>query len=322
MERLQIREISRQLAQTQHMSIGDAERFVTEMFSTICEGLKQDKQVIINGFGTFKMSVLKEKEIVTFTPDTEIARLVNAPFENFKTVEITVDLPDEEVSVDNADNVSKEAADATANAVAGDENPSVNQVAIPEEETPDVEEKVDALTEKVDALTEQMEKKRMTRKRWTIVSVVAVLIALIAFGGYSYNQHLKTQEELAEKERIAALKAAEIKHKQDSIDNIKKNVDAIDLTDEQKRLITGEGKKGVPEYPCTMTLERAKQLLPHAGYKIVGTQEVVEVEQGQSLTDIAATYGLQRGEFLIQYHNALESVKEGQKIRIPLLEHK
>ena len=322
MERLQIREISRQLAQTQHMSIGDAERFVTEMFSTICEGLKQDKQVIINGFGTFKMSVLKEKETVTFTPDTEIARLVNAPFENFKTVEITVDLPDEEVSVDNADNVSKEAADATANDVAGDENPSENQVAIPEEETPDVEEKVDALTEKVDALTEQMEKKRMTRKRWTIVSVVAVLIALISFGGYSYNQHLKTQEELAEKERIAALKAAEIKHKQDSIDNIKKNVDAIDLTDEQKRLITGEGKKGVPEYPCTMTLERAKQLLPHAGYKIVGTQEVVEVEQGQSLTDIAATYGLQRGEFLIQYHNALESVKEGQKIRIPLLEHK
>lgn len=322
MERLQIREISRQLAQVQHMSIGDAERFVTEMFSTICEGLKQDKQVIINGFGTFKMSVLKEKETVTFTPDTEIARLVNAPFENFKTVEITVDLPDEEVSVDNADNVSKDAADATANAVAGDENPSENQVAIPEEETQDVEEKVDALTEKVDALTEQMEKKRMTRKRWTIVSVVAVLIALVAFGGYSYNQHLKTQEELAEKERIAALKAAEIKHKQDSIDNIKKNVDAIDLTDEQKRLITGEGKKGVPEYPCTMTLERAKQLLPHAGYKIVGTQEVVEVEQGQSLTDIAATYGLQRGEFLIQYHNALESVKEGQKIRIPLLEHK
>lgn len=322
MERLQIREISRQLAQTQHMSIGDAERFVTEMFSTICEGLKQDKQVIINGFGIFKMSVLKEKETVTFTPDTEIARLVNAPFENFKTVEITVDLHDEEVSVDNADNVSKEAADATANAVAGDENPSENQVAIPEEETPDVEEKVDALTEKVDALTEQMEKKRMTRKSWTIVSVVAVLIALVAFGGYSYNQHLKTQEELAEKERIAALKAAEIKHKQDSIDNIKKNVDAIDLTDEQKRLITGEGKKGVPEYPCTMTLERAKQLLPHAGYKIVGTQEVVEVEQGQSLTDIAATYGLQRGEFLIQYHNALESVKEGQKIRIPLLEHK
>lgn len=322
MERLQIREISRQLAQTQHMSIGDAERFVTEMFSTICEGLKQDKQVIINGFGTFKMSVLKEKETVTFTPDTEIARLVNAPFENFKTVEITVDLPDEEVSVDNADNVSKDAADATANDVAGDENPSENKVAIPEGETPDVEEKVDALTEKVDALTEQMEKKRMTRKRWTIVSVVAVLIALVAFGGYSYNQHLKTQEELAEKERIAASKAAEIKHKQDSIDNIKKNVDAIDLTDEQKRLITGEGKKGVPEYPCTMTLERAKQLLPHAGYKIVGTQEVVEVEQGQSLTDIAATYGLQRGEFLIQYHNALESVKEGQKIRIPLLEHK
>lgn len=330
------------------MSIGDAERFVAELFNTIFEGLKVDKQVIVNGLGTFKKSVVKDKETITFTPDVEIARQINAPFENFKTVEITVDLPDEIAKEDDSEkaedvteeNISEEStSDANAKGTItenkAEEGVSENEsegasenesddaaVSDTDEESPAVEEKVDALTEKVDALAEEMEKKKLTRKRLAIVATVAVFIVLLIVGGNIYNQHRIAQEEAAEKERIAALKAAEIKHKQDSIDNVKKNIAAVDLTDEQKRLITGEGKKGVPEYPCTVTLERAKELLPHAAYNIVGTQVVVEVEEGQSLMDIAAIYGLQRGEFLIQYHNALESVKEGQKIRIPLLEHK
>lgn len=322
------------------MSIGDAERFVAELFNTIFEGLKVDKQVIVNSLGTFKKSVVKDKETITFTPDVEIARQINAPFENFKTVEITVDLPDEIAKEDDSEkaedvteeNISEEStSDANAKGTIteneSEEGVSENEsddavVSDTEEDSPAVEEKVDALTEKVDALAEEMEKKKLTRKRLAIVATVAVFIVLLIVGGNIYNQHRIAQEEAAEKERIAALKAAEIKHKQDSIDNVKKNIAAVDLTDEQKRLITGEGKKGVPEYPCTVTLERAKELLPHAAYNIVGTQVVVEVEEGQSLMDIAAIYGLQRGEFLIQYHNALESVKEGQKIRIPLLEHK
>lgn len=319
MERLQIREISRQLAQTKHMSIGDAERFVTEMFSTIYEGLKQDKQVIVNGLGTFKLQVVKEKEIVTFSPDIEIARLINAPFENFKTVEITVDLPDEDAEVEDSKEIDEDnSADALKEELKQGESAADN----PEQDTPAVEEKVDALTEKVEALTEQMEKKRINKKRLSIVFGVIALLALLTVGGFFYNQHKIAEKEAAEKIRVAAEKEAEIKHRQDSIDNIKKLVGSIDLTDEQKHQITGDGKPDAPEYPCSMPLEQAKKYLDHAGYRIVGTQEVIEVEANQSLSDIAATFGMQRGEFLIQYHNALESVKEGQKIRIPLLELK
>ncbi len=319
MERLQIREISRQLAQTKHMSIGDAERFVKEMFSTIYEGLKQDKQVIINGLGTFKLQVVKEKEIVAFTPDIEIARQINAPFENFKTVEITVDLPDEEVEGGESEDVSDDSSSVPVNE---EQKQDENDAETPEQETPAVEEKVDALTEKVEALTEQIEKKKTNRKRLAVIFGLIALIVLLAIGGFFYNQHKIAEKEAAEKVRIAAEKETEIKHKQDSIDNIKKLVGSIDLTDEQKHQITGDGKPDAPEYPCSMPLEKAKKYLDHAGYKIVGTQEVIEVEANQSLSDIAATFGMQRGEFLIQYHNALESVKEGQKIRIPLLELK
>ncbi|MCF0209387.1 MAG: HU family DNA-binding protein [Bacteroidaceae bacterium] len=323
MERLQIREISRQLAQSQHISIGDAERFVTEMFGTIYEGLKQDKQVIINGFGTFKLTTVKEKETVVFTPDTEIAQQINAPFANFKTVEITADVSDEELGIETADkhdtNTSDEAIIHESSSYALEETNDTNAS---EPDIPAVEEKVDALTEKVEALTEEIENKKKNRKRSLIAALLFVLIALIGTGGYFYNQHQIKQAELAENKRIEAQKKAEIKHKQDSINAVKKQLNAIDLTDEQKRQIVGEGKADAPVYPCAKTLEQALAILPVGGYTIVGTDKVVEVKEGQELQDIAIENGLPTGECYIQAHNALESVKEGQKIRIPLLKKK
>lgn len=324
MERLQIREISRQLAQTKHMSIGDAERFVTEMFNTIHEGLKQDKQVIANGLGTFKLQVVKEKENVALTPDIEIARQINAPFENFKTVEITVDvepdlLPEEEQAEDKdsvAVNDGKE--DALALVENANDEPSAEEIPA-EEDAPAVEEKVDALAEKVDALTEEMENKRKSRKQLAMVASIVAFLVIAIGGGYFYNQQRIAAEEAARQQQIAAEKAEKAKQKQDSINAIKKKVDSVDLTDEEKRLLVGDGKADAPEIPCTKTLEAAKAILPVGAYKIGGTAAVVTVGPGQSLQDIAAANGLPFGEDYVQVHNGVESVKEGQKIRIPSL---
>jgi len=317
MERLQIREISRQLAQTQHMSIGDAERFVTEMFSTICEGLKQDKQVIVNGLGTFKLSVIKDNDTITFTPDNEIARQLNAPFENFKTVEITIDIPDEEVFGYEPE---KEPSISDTSLTDSAENAEENEKNETEEtEAPPVEEKVDALTEKVEALTEEIEGSKKDRKKWLKIASVIALLAFVIGGGFLYNSHRIAQQEAAEKERIAALKAEQMKQKQDSINEIKKLENSVDLTDEQKKLFVGEGKADAPEYPCSKTLEQAKAILPVGAYNIGGTINVVTVREGQTLKQIAEENGLPFGEDYVQVHNALESVKEGQNIRIPSL---
>lgn len=303
MERLQIREVSRLLAQAEHSSIGDAERFVNELFGIVAEGLRTDKQVIVNGLGTFKQTVFKERESVAFTPDRELAEAVNAPFANFKTVEI---------------NAEEDKASPPSNSplpVIGGEKPE-----------PPVEDKVEALTEKVEDLSEQIEEKARRRKRtknnFLIVAVVMVFVLLIGGGYYAVQQQNKATMMAQQKEQEAARKALELKHKQDSIDRIKKNISSLDLTDEQKREIVGQGKAGAPEYPCAMTLDEAKSLLPRAGYKITGTVTVYTVGEGMTMTDIAQEYGLQQGEFLIQVYNAIESVKEGQKIRIPLVEMK
>ncbi len=321
MERLQIREISRLLAQRKHISIGDAERFVSEMFSTISVGLINDKQVIVNGLGTFRQQKTKEKEIVTYVPDMELSETVNAPFANFKTVEITGELSAEDLS---------ELGDSLMDEIASYDEPQKEKVESEVKETtfelgdetandPAVEQQVEALVEKVDALEEKIEKKRKFRKKlWTFLAVV-LLLALIACGGYyEYNR----QQDIKEQERIASQKAAELKHKQDSIDNVKRMVNAVDLTDEQKLFLVGKGNTGAPEYPCSTDLETAKNILPRGGYMIVGTLKTVEVNANESLNDIAVANGLGQGEIYIQVHNALENVKEGQKIRIPLLQKK
>lgn len=319
MERLQIREISRQLAQTKHMSIGDAERFVTEMFNTIHEGLKHDKQVITNGLGTFKLQVVKEKENVIFTPDIEIARQINAPFENFKTVEITVDIPDESVEsetlgVKDEDMKGNDSSDVEQ--ILSDANSTADET---QEETPAVEEKVDALTEKVEALTEEIENKKKNRRKWMTTASIIIFLVIAIGGGIFYNQHRIAAEEAAKQELIAAEKAKQAKLRQDSINELKKKIDSIDLTDEEKRMLVGAGKVDAPEYPCTKTLQAAKDILPVGAYTIGGTSNVVEVGPGQTLKDVALENGLPFGEDYVQVHNAVESVKEGQKIRIPLL---
>lgn len=319
MERLQIREISRQLAQTKHMSIGDAERFVTEMFNTIHEGLKHDKQVITNGLGTFKLQVVKEKENVIFTPDIEIARQINAPFENFKTVEITVDIPDESVEsetlgVKDEDMKGNDSSDVEQ--MPSDANSTADET---QEETPAVEEKVDALTEKVEALTEEIENKKKNRRKWMTTASIIIFLVIAIGGGIFYNQHRIAVEEAAKQELIAAEKAKQAKLRQDSINQLKKKIDSIDLTDEEKRMLVGAGKADAPEYPCTKTLQAAKDILPVGAYTIGGTSNVVEVGPGQTLKDVALENGLPFGEDYVQVHNAVESVKEGQKIRIPLL---
>lgn len=319
MERLQIREISRQLAQTKHMSIGDAERFVTEMFNTIHEGLKHDKQVITNGLGTFKLQVVKEKENVIFTPDIEIARQINAPFENFKTVEITVDIPDESVeseTLDVKDEDMKGNDSSDVEQILSDANSTADET---QEETPAVEEKVDALTEKVEALTEEIENKKKNRRKWMTTASIIIFLVIAIGGGIFYNQHRIAAEEAAKQELIAAEKAKQAKLRQDSINQLKKKIDSIDLTDEEKRMLVGAGKADAPEYPCSKTLQAAKDILPVGAYTIGGTSNVVEVGPGQTLKDVALENGLPFGEDYVQVHNAVESVKEGQKIRIPLL---
>lgn len=97
-----LRDIARYIAVSNDFKSGDAEAFATAIVDTILAGLAKDKQVKIKGFGTFKLTLVKERESVnvntgervtitkhakiTFTPETAVRDLVNKPFAQFDTV--------------------------------------------------------------------------------------------------------------------------------------------------------------------------------------------------------------------------------------------
>lgn len=97
-----LRDIARYIAASNDFKSGDAEAFATAIVDTILAGLAKDKQVKIKGFGTFKLTLVKERESVnvntgervtitkhakiTFTPETAVRDLVNKPFAQFDTV--------------------------------------------------------------------------------------------------------------------------------------------------------------------------------------------------------------------------------------------
>lgn len=97
-----IKDIAKILVSRHKLKASDAELFLQSMVEVINEGLMEDRQVKIKGFGTFKLQAIKERasvnvntgekvvigehDKITFTPDTLIKEIVNKPFAQFDTV--------------------------------------------------------------------------------------------------------------------------------------------------------------------------------------------------------------------------------------------
>lgn len=97
-------ELSSLLAARADMPIAEAERFVTQFFTVLGNGLVHDKLVKVRGLGTFKVIDVSSRtsvnvntgeryEIashakVSFTPDASLRDTINSPFASFETVVI------------------------------------------------------------------------------------------------------------------------------------------------------------------------------------------------------------------------------------------
>ena len=147
-EKLNIQNLTDELAENYNINRKDAEVFIKEFFSVIEEGLEKDKYVKIKGFGTFKLIEVDSRESVnvntgerfeiqghskvTFTPDSNIKEAVNKPFSPFQTVVlaegVNVDAPEENL------------IDALSDDIPDEE--SVAEESVAEEPTPVIEESV------------------------------------------------------------------------------------------------------------------------------------------------------------------------------------
>ena len=171
-EKLNIQNLTDELAENYNINRKDAEVFIKEFFSVIEEGLEKDKYVKIKGFGTFKLIEVDSRESVnvntgerfeiqghskvTFTPDSNIKEAVNKPFSPFQTVVlaegVNVDAPEENLidalsdDIPDEESVAEESVAEEPNPVieetVAEEPTTVIEETVAEERTPVVEESV------------------------------------------------------------------------------------------------------------------------------------------------------------------------------------
>lgn len=169
-EKLNIQNLTDELAENYNINRKDAEVFIKEFFSVIEEGLEKDKYVKIKGFGTFKLIEVDSRESVnvntgerfeiqghskvTFTPDSNIKEAVNKPFSPFQTVVlaegVNVDAPEENLidalsdDIPDEESVAEESVaeeSVAEESVAEEPNPVIEET-VAEEPTPVIEESV------------------------------------------------------------------------------------------------------------------------------------------------------------------------------------
>lgn len=130
-----IKDLAKILVSQHKLRTEDAEAFISQITEVINEGLINDRQVKIKGFGTFKLQTVKERssinvntgerviigehDKVTFTPDSVMRDLVNKPFSQFDTVIINDEtLIEEELNdSENMEEESSETVEAEDNLV-------------------------------------------------------------------------------------------------------------------------------------------------------------------------------------------------------------
>lgn len=135
-----VKDIARIIAARHGLTNAEAEIFMQMIVEVINDGLLQDRQVKIKGFGTFKLQTVKERtsvnvntgekvvirehDKVSFTPDNVMKDIINKPFAHFETVAVDDDSPllDEKTQLDldaDIEDVEEETFEAETIAVKG-----------------------------------------------------------------------------------------------------------------------------------------------------------------------------------------------------------
>ena len=184
-----------------------SELFLQELFATISQALGKGETVKIKGLGTFKTEKDDDGKNVIFIPDNALAEAVNAPFAQFKAVELC-----DEVTQEQLDEID----------AAMQPEPVVSPVAEPVEAVEPVQdakqevEKGEEVIENVEepqqeVATEPQEEapvdvpKTTNKRKWLAIAAGIAAIALVAGIATHYIKN-GSNETVAQADSIAAPK--------------------------------------------------------------------------------------------------------------------
>lgn len=230
-----LKDIAKVLVAKHQLKQRDAEIFVNAIVDTVLEGLQADRIVKIKGFGTFKLTAVRDRESVnvntgeriivtghdkiSFTPDAVMRDMVNKPFAQFDTVVIGDevkfdDIQDEaEDAVEVADNIVEETVEVAEEAVETAEDIVENVAEKTEEAAESVAEIVEAPMAKPAMLVEMPVQETVEETEEETVPET------IEETQEETPEVISEKEEIAEvKEEIAALKEEMTEVKEENIE--------------------------------------------------------------------------------------------------------
>lgn len=117
-ERVTINDLRRPIAQQAHKEEAQVNAFLGILFPTIIEGLKTDKQVKVNGLGTFKLQwnearksvnvstgeaiIIEGYNKLVFVPETSVRERINEPFAHLEAMVVDANgVPVEKIAATN-----------------------------------------------------------------------------------------------------------------------------------------------------------------------------------------------------------------------------
>ena len=211
-----------------------------------------------------------------------------------------------------------------------EEEPSSETEVPPAAETPEVD------TSPEDVETEEEDSK--STYRWIIYcAAVLVLVVAAAYGGYLYGKY-EMSEDIAHKQMLADLKAAEeTAQKAKTVSGKDSTVQEVDATKigaistEKIRQETKKEEKTTEKEVQTNATDDSKKYedkdarVRTGAYKIVGLDKTVKAKAGQTVEDIAKRNLGPGMSCYVEVYNDLKGntvLKDGQAINIPKLQLK
>lgn len=162
-----------------------SELFLQELFAIVTQSLAAGEAVKIKGLGAFNVKPGDNGKDVCFTPDKSLAEAVNAPFAQFKAVELCDAVTDERLAEIDASMERQPEPEPVAEVQEDVVEEKEEVVPIPETNIEDTSEPVATVTAPFEEVTSEdsddsLHKKTISAKWWIIALASVVAIALIA----------------------------------------------------------------------------------------------------------------------------------------------
>ena len=345
-DRLNMQDLTDELAESHGMSRRNAESFVRDFFVLIAEALERDKYVKVKGFGTFKLIEVDTRESVdvntgehieiqghnriSFTPDPTLKDAVNKPFSAFETV--VLDSPAaEETPSDEAPAIETPAEETTGSDTA---KPHVEEPKPQEETEETTEQQAPVATEQpspdvAELMLSEKKKREIARKAEpSSVPVLAILAMVVILGCIGFVAYLYYPDFTSGREDTPA-QQIENAEPADNGDTAAGQAGAEASTPNAAvaqgaadTVATAAQPKQEPVVKEAISVQR---LTVGTSYTPNGVLATYTVKRGESLSDIAAHFygGRSFYTYIVDYNKDKiknpDNVPVGTELQIPRL---